>query len=63
MLEYKPTRKTNRHAKKKAKTSSAGWCDCCDAELVSNGEKCFNRGVLNGTKRFKPQDEPIYDVN
>lgn len=55
-----PTRKTNRHNKKKAK-SGVFWCNCCDANKVGASEKCSVCGHVQEPGKTKPQDEPVYN--
>lgn len=49
--EYIPT---NRDKVKSPSRSGFYWCGGCDANHVSDGQKCDVCGHLNGVKRFKP---------
>lgn len=43
--------KRNRHQAKDPKAHTAHWCDTCDAEIVSNGEKCPTCGNQDKTTK------------
>ena len=56
-----PTRKTNRHTKKKASSSKPSWCPKCDRDAIRDGEKCPTCGYQDKVKKMKHQDEPVYN--
>lgn len=60
IYDGQPTRKLNRHAKKKSK-SGVFWCSCCDAAKVGSSSKCPVCKHVREPGKTKPQNEPIYN--
>lgn len=52
-MENEYYKKTNREVRMAPKSNTKHWCESCDNNMVSSGEKCVNCGHKDCNGRLK----------